>query len=151
MQILDENNWNEFVQFESDAAAGEGGIKKLMKKQLAKQQKMKNPRDAAPGTAGYGRTSVGLTKSMAVSESIRLRRKASFAAEVAKGAEDEPAAEEVRVERIERILKMGRKLITKEVFAIPKVLWTTQSEHPDEIKALDRAGFLIESYHAHAW
>jgi hypothetical protein len=30
--------------------------------------------------------------------------------------------------------------------------WSSdKTAHPDELRALDRAGFLIETYHAHAW
>ena len=163
------------MKIENESEAVESGIKKLLKKQLKKEasKRMSSSSIAIEiqaedtSTLEQQRTrklsSLGSSKALVRSSSVvRMLRTKSIAAGKARKCEEqnlpehqeietEAESKEHRAEKIERLLDSGRKMIKREVFAIPKVLWASQDGFPDERKAMDRAGFLIESYHAHAW
>jgi hypothetical protein len=202
LTMLHETKWDKFIRLEDDDAAGEGGLRKLMKKQVkrmesAKQMKtmeslsasdsqkeikpvtgvsfqLKRPNLESSSLEGDEKCISTLTSiddnkelnqkqpSLILSTSgttVRLLRTKTFAGHAKKSheslAETETRnflAEEEREQKIDELLEKGHNLMRLEVFAIPKMYWSTdKTAHPDELRALDRAGFLIESYHAYAW
>jgi hypothetical protein len=110
-------------------------------------------------------SSIGSSKVLSTSEvTVRLLRTKTFAGQAMRNPDAETeeqkmareaqelAARVSRNQKIEQLLEKGERMMNLEVFAIPKLHWSLDDKtHPDERRALDRAGFLIESYHVHAW
>ena len=105
-------------------------------------------------TLSLSATSVGLLQIRSVAGNTNKSEieTISEAVEVISEERNKPAQDTDRAQKIENLLETGRHMMVLEVFAIPKLHWGIDETAPaDEVKALNRAGFLIESYHAHAW